>query len=273
MNTSALPTDRRDRWLFLGSGLLMIFAVIIGMAREQHWGEPMVQMRLISRSANGLKPGQDVRISGMAVGQILQLQLQPDAKVAVKLQIARRYAALIGPNSVDSQSQDGFVGDRFLDISADPQTPRTSFKLDGRLIAYEQPIEMAAVVRQLVTTQSALQSTLDNTSHLTANDLPATLKQARISLSGVSELVQSLQQETVNTAPDLRQTLRQISRTGDSAEQTSSQARELISQTRPKVLQVLEDLQQLTKATRLLITGLTETGSPQPTTPSTPAPR
>jgi len=112
---------QRDRWLFVGSGLVLISAVLVGLAREQRWGQPMVGFRLLSQNATGLRSGQEVRISGIAVGRVGQLQLQPNANVAVEVQVAQRYAALIGPKSVARAGQEGFVGDHYLEISADPQ--------------------------------------------------------------------------------------------------------------------------------------------------------
>ncbi|MEB3235297.1 MAG: MlaD family protein [Cyanobacteriota bacterium] len=88
--------EPQQRWLFLGSGLLLVVAVLIGLAREQHWGVPMVELRLRSTNAGSLRAGQEVRISGLPVGQIKSLQLQSDASVAVRFQVARRHAALIG---------------------------------------------------------------------------------------------------------------------------------------------------------------------------------
>jgi len=104
----------RERWLFLGSGLVLTAAVLVGLAREQHWGEQQVQLQLVSSNAGGLRAGQEVRISGMPVGKVRSLQLKPDASVAVQLQIEARYAPLIGPKSKASQGQEGFVGDHYL---------------------------------------------------------------------------------------------------------------------------------------------------------------
>lgn len=246
----------RERWLFLGSGLLLTAAVLLGLAREQRWGEPMLQLRLISRNAGGLRPGQEVRISGLPVGQVRHLQLLPDARVAVQLQVERRYASLIGPQSVASQNQEGLVGDHYLEISADPQPQGHGTSLNGRTIRYEPPIAVATLMQQLMQVQGELTATLRNTSRLTATDVPQTLREARRSLNGMSELATVLQRESVATAPELRQALRQLSRTGSSAEQTSTQAQQLIRQSQPLLIRTLDDLQQITGASRRLLHGL-----------------
>ena len=286
MTTPADADRGHERWLFLGSGLLLTTAVLVGLAREQHWGQSMVQLRLTSPNAGGLRAGQEVRISGLPVGQVRHLQLQGDASVAVQLEVEQRYAALIGPNSVASQNQEGFVGDHYLEISADPQPGSQGSSLNGHRIRYQPPVAVAAVMHQLLQTQQELQTTLHNTSRLTATDLPQTLRDARRSLSGVNNLATTLQRESSATAPDLRQTLRQISRTGSNAEQTSTQAQQLLRESQPLLIRTLDDLQQITGASRRLLQSLmgltgtdnggTDSGSnpkgtnASPTQPATP---
>lgn len=84
------PTQTRERWFFLGSGLVLVGALLVALAKEHHWGDPMVPLQLTSRHAGALRPGQEVRISGMPVGQVTAMQLQPDASVHVQPARARR---------------------------------------------------------------------------------------------------------------------------------------------------------------------------------------
>ena len=247
MTSAPIHGGRRDRWLFLGSGLLLISVLVFGLAREQRWGQPMVQLRLVSSDATGLRPGQEVRISGIPVGRVGALHLQPNAAVAVEVHVWQRYAALIGPGSLATQGQDGLVGDHYLAISADPQTAGRRLPRNGQPLRYEQPLALAPLLQQLLQTQRELQATLRNTTQLTGSDLPKTLRDARRSLGSLHSLAGILQQETASTAPELRQTLRQISRTGSNAETTSSQAQQLLKLSQPALIHTLEDIQQLTR--------------------------
>jgi phospholipid/cholesterol/gamma-HCH transport system substrate-binding protein len=253
MTVSDLENQGRERWLFLGSALVLIIAVLIGLAREQRWGQPMVMFRMISSNATGLRPGQEVRISGQPVGQLRSLQLQPDASVAIQVEVAQRYAPLIGPSSVARQGQEGFVGDRYLEISPDPQIARKEKNPSGQRLRYEQPLELAPLLQQLVQTQKELQATLRNTTRLTANDVPQTLREARLSLKGVHSLASTLQRESAATAPDLRDTLRQINRAGSNVEKTSLEAQQLLRASQPELFRTLNDLQTLTNTSHQLL--------------------
>ena len=77
MTTPTPPTRSHERLLFLGSGLLLLGAVVVGLAREQHWGQRFLDLRLVAANANGIKPGQEVQISGMQVGQVRSLEMLP----------------------------------------------------------------------------------------------------------------------------------------------------------------------------------------------------
>lgn len=273
MTADSPPNGGRDQWLFLGAGLVLIAAVMLGLAREQHWGQPMVSLRLTSRNAGGLRAGQEVRISGLPVGQVKSLQLQQDASVVVQLQVAQRYASLIGPKSVATQNQEGFVGDHYLEISADPQRGGKGASMNGSRIRYEQPVAVAALINKLMQTQQELQATLRNTHRLTGSDVPQTLREARRSLTEVNSLAATLQRESRATAPDLRQALRQLSRTGSSAEQTSTQAQQLLRESQPLLIRSLEDLQQITSTSRKLLRSLLGPSATEeaPASPATPA--
>ncbi|MFM8260203.1 MAG: MlaD family protein [Vulcanococcus sp.] len=251
--TSPQPDDaRREPWIFLGSCLLLSVVVVIGLAREQRWGQPFTVFRLISRDATGLRAGQEVRISGIPVGSLQTLQLQRDARVAVQVRVAQRYAGLIGPHSVARQRQEGFVGDHYLEISPDPQP---SGHGHSRTLRYEQPLALGPLLQQLVQTQTELQ---------------ATLREARRSLDGVNSLSTTLQREAASSGPGLRDTLRQLSRTGNSAEQASTQAQQLLRSSQPALLDTLGDIQSLTRTSQRLLRSLMGlSGSDDP--PSKPA--
>jgi phospholipid/cholesterol/gamma-HCH transport system substrate-binding protein len=265
---------RRAPFLFVASGLLLSAALLMGLSREQGWGQRHLNLELLIGNATGVSAGQDVRISGLPVGQVRSINLRPDARVQVQLQVAERYASLVGPRSVASQGQEGFVGDHYLVLSPDPQPPGTALadhRMQGRTLPYEQPTPIASMMEDLAKTQANLQATLQNTTKLTANDLPQTLRDMRRSLGEVNGLSQALRQETVATvpqlrqtlrsvemqtaatAPQLRQTLRQISQTGSSATATAAQAEQLLRESRPLVVRTLTELQEISTTSRQLM--------------------
>ena len=245
MMDSADSSPSRERWLFLGSALVLVTALLVALGREHHWGEEMVSLQLSTPNSGGLRAGQEVRISGMPVGQITSLHLQADASVAVHLQVARRHAALIGPKSAARQSQEGLVGDHFLEISADPLPAgrsRDGSELGDRRIRYVPPVALDALLNQLLVTQQELQATLRNTHRLTGRDLPITLQEARRSLVEVRNLSAAMQRETVSTGPELRASLRDTRQGLGRVSQLTTTLEQETRSTAPQLRQGLEQL-------------------------------
>ena len=81
MHTTASERgQRRDRLLFLGSGLLILIALLVGLGRAQRWGTRYVDVYIQAKDVNGLKRGEEIRIAGIPVGQVGRLQLTDQAR-------------------------------------------------------------------------------------------------------------------------------------------------------------------------------------------------
>jgi phospholipid/cholesterol/gamma-HCH transport system substrate-binding protein len=281
MSSDHPAASPRERYLFLGSGLVLAIALLGAMAREQGWGTPSVEFQLRSPSADGLRAGQEVRISGLPVGTVKALQLRPDALVDVQLRVQKRYSSLIGPRSVASLGQEGLVGDHFVVISADPRSGMKAGVRDGRRLPYIQPLAIGNLMHRLVETQMELQRTLRNTTRLTAGEVPLTLREMRRGLSGVQRLTTTLDRETAATAPqlregltsinrlsasldretrvtgpELRRTLQQVSSTGARAEQTALEVQQLLRKSQPLLISSIREIESLSRSLNSLLQGL-----------------
>jgi phospholipid/cholesterol/gamma-HCH transport system substrate-binding protein len=270
----------RPSALFLLSGVMLAIALLVGLAREQNWGQSLFGLKIRTADADGLRPGMEVRIAGLPVGKVVALSLGSDARVAIELQIQERYRHLVGPRSRAYQGQDGFVGDHYIAI-----TPDTASDLPVRRtpvdIPYEPSLNMRDLIKGLEQTRGTLQRTLDNTSVLTARDVPRTLADMRQSLGAVSRLSSRMQKEAESTAPEIRRTLRQVDRTAVTAGQTAITARETatsarraadeasqtLGSSRPLLLRILRDVQGVTGSTERMLRSLL--GSEALTTPTT----
>jgi phospholipid/cholesterol/gamma-HCH transport system substrate-binding protein len=274
---NALPS--RDGGLFLGSGLLLLVVLLIGVSREQHWGERSFLVNLRTPRADGLKPGMEVRLSGLPVGRVTEMSLQDDASVAIQLRIDERYRRLIGPRSLAYQNQDGLVGDSFIAITPHPQaTPaaerRTGAEQDLSL-PYQPSLDLRQVLLDLAQTRMDLTRTLQHTSQIAGRDLPLALSDLRQTLrqtnrlagqdvplalgdfrrtmDNVGQLSGTLDREAASTAPRLRQTLSEADRTGEGARLAAVQAQTRMRDSGPVLIRTLREIQTLTATTNRLL--------------------
>ena len=254
------PTHPRERLLFLGSGVLLLLMVVVGLAREQRWGAHFIHVYLEANNTNGLHSGEEVRISGVPVGQVGGLKLMPDAKVRVQLKVEHSKAQLIGPASTARLGQEGLVGERFIEISADPQaTAQTS---DGTTIPFRSPISLESTLEELSRTQRALQATLNNTTTLTGKDgaINTTLADLRKTLQSTQTLSSTINQEAEATAPVLRDSLNTVSRevreVSEGTQAAEREAQQLLKDTRPLITGTLQEVRELAQTSRRLLNTL-----------------
>lgn len=238
--------ERRGYWVFLGFAGFLSLAMVVGLGREQHWGERSQEVQLVAPTAAGLRTGIDVRISGLPVGQVVGLEMEPNASVRVRMKVFESYRRLIGPKSVASQGMDGFVGDHFIAISPDPQPASTPLKQGAVGLPYTQPVDFTSLLEQLVDTQVALQGSLRTIGGVAEKDLPGALGDIRRTLAGVHQLSTTLNREVDGIGPQLQTTLKTMDRTGESAT-------ELMKTTNPLLAPTLKEVQGLAASTNRLL--------------------
>lgn len=278
---------RSGTGLFLLSGGLLALALLVGMARDQHWGEPTFPVLLNTDRAEGLRSGMAVRIAGLSVGTLKEVTLQDNARVALRLEITARHRRLIGPGSVAWQGQEGFVGERYVGITPRPLPPRAAEPAAGEVrLPFEPAPDLRGVMQGLLATQQSLDLTLRQTRQLTGHDVPQTLTTFQRSLSALDQLssrageelppalasarhtlgrmdslATNLQREATLAGPPLRRALQEAGSTAAGAKGTVREAELLLRQSREPLLQTLTDLQRITAGLSRLLVPLLGSGA------------
>ena len=287
--------DPKERWLFLLSGALLLLALLVAIGRERRWGESHVQVDVIAPRADGLQEGMEVRLSGLPIGRVESLDLQPDARVAVRLQINDRYRHLIGPRSRAQSGLVGLVGQTFVNLTPDPG-PEGQARRQLPTLPYDPPPDLNQLVADLAQSRVELDQTLALTSNLLRKQVPTSLgslerstsklstsmgdlssmaktlsSETRRTVPSVRQLTGSLQKESGQIAPALRrtlakadQTLNRADQTAESATKAAREATVLLQQTKPALIPTLEHVQDITAAANRLVRFLTGLGLLEP---------
>jgi phospholipid/cholesterol/gamma-HCH transport system substrate-binding protein len=251
-----------------------------------------------------------VRVSGLPIGRVDTVELQRDARVAVKLRINNRYRALLGPRSRAQSGQVGLVGPTFLAITPDPRPEGEASRQPLPTLTYDPPPDLNQLIADLAQSRTRLDQTLAQASTLLNRQVPSSLgslERSTTRLSGsmgdLSAMAKTLSSETKRTVPSVRtltgtlqrevvqvgpavrrtlaradQTLVRADQTADAAETVSKEATVLLRQARPVLIPTLENVREITGAADRLVRFLSGLGLVEPartkpgSTRSTPPP-
>ena len=244
--------QHRDRLLFLGSGLFLVIFVLVGFAKAQRWGTRYVDVYIQASNVNGLNHGEDIRIAGIVAGQVGTMHLNDQGEVKVKLKIEANKSHLVGPSSKASLAKEGLIGEPYLVITADPRPRDQAQEIEGRTIAYEEPINIDVLLKELASSQQLLNVTLRNTTALTAAD-----GSISTAFNSTRRLAQLLEKEVVTTSPVVRESMTSVAKdvhaVSNSTQAVEQDARSLIEETQPLVVETLKDADRLTRSSQELI--------------------
>ncbi len=244
--------QQKDRFLFLGSGLILMIIVLAGFAKAQRWGTHFFHIYINARDVNGLNKGEQIRIAGIDAGQVGTMTLNDQGIVRVKLKIEANKLHLIGPSSQASLAKEGWISESYLVITTDPRPREQAEEMKGRTINYEEPISVNTLLENLSNTQQQLTTTLRNTNALTAKD-----GSINTAFNATRQLAESLQKEVTATAPLVRDSVNSVAKdihfVSESTEALEQNTRSLIENTQPLVVETLKDADQLTRSSQELV--------------------
>ena len=220
-------------------GILVVLAIILSVvalvfvARGQKWFAKRSPYKVVFNKVQGLKPGTPVTISGMEVGNVKSLRLNPQSKVELMVEVLQRYhenirqdsqatiaGALIGgktveitvgsaekpplpPGSTIPSLEAKEIGDLLKDIDVKAPLKRIDEVLDN----------LKSVTDKLNSPQGSLFKTLGNLEYVTSQfkngqgsvgailqdrkmhgEINAAIAQTRRSLANVEEVTQNVAQ-------------------------------------------------------------------------------
>jgi ABC-type transporter Mla subunit MlaD len=241
---------RTPSLLFIGSGLLVLGLFLVAIGRQQSWGEARFPVYFRAPSALGLKRGMDVHLSGIRVGQVQQIKLQPDASVEVELRIGEPYRRYLGPRSTVSTGSVTLLGDAFVVLKPDPAPGgQTSSRPLPQRLPFEAAISLQSFLNDLQGTRQELNRTLLGTTQLAQKDVPNTLQSLRSNLSQAGQMSKQVGQEVRSTGPVLRSTLGNIEQTSTAVRHTAGSttnaanaAQQTFNELRPDLLNTIHEL-------------------------------
>lgn len=117
----------KDRKLEIKVGLFVVATLLLGaigvllLGKSRHVFEQRVKLRATFADVGGLVQGAPVRVSGVNVGTVAQIQFvsaAPRPQIVVEVEITQSAVNLVRTDSVARISSQGLLGDKIIEINA-----------------------------------------------------------------------------------------------------------------------------------------------------------
>jgi phospholipid/cholesterol/gamma-HCH transport system substrate-binding protein len=109
--------------------------VLMGLsAWRQGWFTPTAHLFVVLPGAVGVQVGTPVKLKGFKIGEIDDIDLEPNLNVKVRMRVVQERLALISTSANAKFGRDGPIGGKFIDIVPGP--------LEGKRIAAEATLPM-----------------------------------------------------------------------------------------------------------------------------------
>ena len=132
--------------LFVLIALVLIVITLLSLGKEQKWFEQRYRYTVVFNKVPGLKAGTPVTISGMEVGTVQSLRLNPQNKVELTLEVFKTYRDYIRRDS-QATIASALIGGKAVDITVgspgEPPLP------EGGTITSLEPKELSDILKEV----------------------------------------------------------------------------------------------------------------------------
>jgi phospholipid/cholesterol/gamma-HCH transport system substrate-binding protein len=123
--------------LFVVVGVGCLLAVLYLLGRQQNLFQSSLPVQADFRNVAGLLPGNNVRLGGITVGTVEDINIINDTTVRVNMSLNKDVQPFVRRNTVASIGTDGLVGNTIINLTAAPG-PAPAVQADDRLPTQEK---------------------------------------------------------------------------------------------------------------------------------------
>jgi phospholipid/cholesterol/gamma-HCH transport system substrate-binding protein len=146
--------------MFISLGIVLFIVGIYFIGEKQQLFRGTFHLSGVFKDVSGLQAGNNVRLSGINVGTVENINIVSDTSIRVEVIIDETIRKFIKKDAVASIGSEGLMGNKILIIN-----PGTGGKMEienGDIVKTVQPINMDDIL-------ISLKTSIDNTSNITSN--------------------------------------------------------------------------------------------------------
>ena len=153
--------------LFVTVGLALFVVAIFLIGRQKNMFNPVFRLTTTFYNVSGLQVGNNVRFSGINVGNVDRIRIINDSTVLVDMLIRKEVNQFIKTDSEVAVGSEGLIGDRLLVISqGGADSPMAE---DGQLLLSTEPVETDDIIESLLITAGNAEIITDQMAEIMIN--------------------------------------------------------------------------------------------------------
>ena len=145
---------------FVMVSLTALFIMVLIIARQEGLFQSYMEYQATFKNVSGLKPGSEVHLAGVTVGNVKEITIEPAGNTKVTFNVIKRYSDQIREDSQASIGFMGLLGDKSLDLSAG--SPGKAAIPPNGPVASIEPLDMTQLLARAGPSLENLQKILDN---------------------------------------------------------------------------------------------------------------
>ncbi len=152
--------------IFVVASMLALLIMVFIIARQEGLFQEYVQYHAIFKNVSGLKPGSEVHLAGVTVGNVKDITIRPEGSTVVTFNVIKRYADRLRADSQASIGFQGLLGEKSLDLTAGSLN-QPSVPPEGWVAAIE-PLDITQLLAKAGPSLEDLQKILHNLAAVTS---------------------------------------------------------------------------------------------------------
>ncbi len=151
--------------IFVIASLLALLFMVIIIARQEGLFQHYVEYQALFKNVGGLKPGSEVHLAGVTVGNVKDITIRPEGSTVVIFNVIQKYSDRVRADSQASIGYMGLLGEKSLDLTAGSLN-QPAIPPDGWVASIE-PLDITQLLAKAGPSLEDLQKILHNLAGVT----------------------------------------------------------------------------------------------------------
>ncbi|MGZ5243543.1 MAG: MlaD family protein [Bacteroidia bacterium] len=191
--------------MFVTVGLVLLVAAVYYIGKQKNLFGSTIRLKAVFETVGGLKIGNNVRLAGITIGTVDNIELLSDTSVLVEMLVEKDVQKFIKKDAVARVGADGLMGDKTIVITPGKSTQMEIVK-DNAYLKSKAPLDVDSITLSLRNTLANTEMITDQISQIVykvntgkgalsrlisddnmAADLSSTMENLKQSSKGLSE--------------------------------------------------------------------------------------